>query len=100
MIRCSFCRKPFVLSINCNCEYSTGFQGVPAHQGIQEAIIQPVDPQPIHVERVLVCVNEPESDIKNNIVVCLENDCQVPEEDEEDKDILEIDTEIDFLNEI
>lgn len=100
MTRCSFCRKPFVLSVNCNCKYSTKIQGVPAHQRIHESFIQPVDPQPIHVERVLVSVHESESDLKDNIVVCIENDCQSPEEGEEDEDILEISTETDFLNEI
>lgn len=99
--RCSFCRKPFVRSINCNCPGSARIRGVPEHHNVQEDAIQPEDPQPIHIERVLICANDPQPDRQNDIVICVENDAYSPSDEEhEDKDILEINTENDFLDEI
>lgn len=101
MTRCSFCRKPFVLSINCNCKDSSQIQGVSAHLTNRNAEIQAVDDtEPFHVERVLVSLTQNESDVDPNILVFVENDVEIPKEDEEDKDILVINTDHEFLDEI
>lgn len=114
MTRCSFCLKPFVLSIECSCKASLKIKGVPAHQNpIVENHVkeQPVENfQPIHVERVLIPLSsgsdESNQGIRNDIAIFVENDIQSMSNDEngedsnveEDKDILEIIAEDDFLS--
>lgn len=104
-IRCSFCRKPFVLTINCNCRGQNTKIDVPEHQRqesynhCEENLNDPTNHEysvsvvvPVKLENGSI-----HSVIEDNIVVFIDNS---KDQEEEDKDILEIHAETDSLNEL
>lgn len=95
--RCSFCRKPSVLSVECGCDLS------------QENLVL-IEPQVVNEianydQNVMVPVNQPNGEIEyqqnENLVFILGNDNLSNEEiDHEGDDILEIHAETDSLDDL
>lgn len=106
MIRCSFCRKPFVLTINCDCRgRSSNVSDVSAHQE-QRCSNAEQNMIPLNQEysvSVMVPVNfengTTHSVIEDNIVVFVDN-AQEQVDNEDDRDILEIHAESESLDEL
>lgn len=111
-LKCSFCRKPDVRSSECNCSESRRHFHVPEHNDevpanyLNEEVR--VTEYGSFSQKVLVPLNNdgetPSYVLNENIVVFIENescnDKEKQDEEEEDKDILEIHAEDCLLDDI
>lgn len=106
-IRCSFCRKPFVLTINCDCRGQNLNIDVSEHQVQELPNLDENRTPPMNEEysaAVLVPMNledgSIQENIQDNLVVFVDNNEIEDEKYEEDRDVLEINAETDSLDEM
>lgn len=110
-IRCSFCRKPFVLSTDCNCRYQNSLN-VSEHQykrsskrtHKKKSSLSKSDLRSKYNENVVVPIHASNGEIYpvevDNLVVFVENekiDERMDIKENEDMDILEIHAETESL---